>query len=220
MAPTRSCEVASPEILRERRRIAADLHDRVIQRLFCAAMTLESVADPVCAAEAASTLRRVVADLDAAIAEVRAVVHQLHSPPAAELRLSVLRVVEEIRPTIGFEPMVTFSGPVDELVTGITAEQLTSTLREALLNVARHAQASAAMVQVMVRAGSVVLEVADNGSGYTGPRWGGLGLHDMQDRAEQLGGSFRIESSGSGTRLYWSAPLPTAQPRPESADES
>ncbi|KAA0234971.1 MAG: hypothetical protein JJLCMIEE_01285 [Acidimicrobiales bacterium] len=222
MKPMPSRVVASPEILRERRRIAADLHDRVIQKLFCAAMTLDSVANRAGGSETGPTMRRVVADINGAIGEVRAVIHQLRSPPTAELRLSVLRTVEEARSALGFEPAVTFSGPVDGSVAGMTAEHLTSTLREALLNVARHADASAATVQVTVRSDLVVLDVADNGIGYSGPRQGGLGVHDMQDRADQLGGSFCIESSQAGTRLRWTAPLdlPAAQPDRKSADES
>jgi signal transduction histidine kinase len=120
----------------------------------------------------------------------------------------VLEICADAGRSLGFEPEVRFVGPIDRRVTEALATELLSTLREALANVARHAQADQAEVELSV-GDDLHLRVLDDGIGTrdTGPT-GGKGLRNMADRAENLGGSFELlVRSGGGTELSWRVPL-------------
>jgi signal transduction histidine kinase len=111
--------------------------------------------------------------------------------------------------SLGFEPKVTFTGPVDSLVPAATAEQLLAVLRESLSNTARHSGATAVSVEVSVVSDDVTLVVRDNGKGL--PEGGRRsGLANLASRARDLGGTFRAESvpePGSGTVVEWRVPV-------------
>jgi two-component system, NarL family, sensor histidine kinase DevS len=104
---------------------------------------------------------------------------------------------------------VTFDGPLDTLVTDRIAEQMLAVMREGLSNVARHAHATAVDVVVNAHAAGVSLTITDNGRGMQGVTRRS-GLQNLLHRAAELGGELVVGSpSGGGTRLEWSAPLPT-----------
>jgi PAS domain S-box-containing protein len=193
----------------DRERIARDLHDTVIQRLFGAGLQLQgamAAADP----QLRDRLQVVVDDLDDTIRELRAAIFALQGPGPAPrgLRGRLLDVVRDAGASLGFEPRLQFEGAIETMDDTI-AEHLVAVLREALSNVARHAQAHD--VRVTVAAGDeVVLTVVDDGVGMPGAVAGGRGLVNLADRAADLGGRFEVERATSGgTRLEWRVPAET-----------
>lgn len=196
------------ELVGERSRIARDLHDHVIQRLFAAGLGLHSLADgsPALAPE----LLRHVDAIDTAIADIRTAVFTLaHGASAATTRQRVLDIANELSPALGFSPRVVFSGPIDLLVQGELADDVGAVVREGLSNVLRHAAATAATVEVHVDDERVSAVVADDGRGISPDVERRSGTGNLADRARARGGEFTIEPAGeAGTRIEWSIPLP------------
>jgi two-component system, NarL family, sensor histidine kinase DevS len=197
----------------DRDRIARNLHDLVIQRLFATGMVLEGAAslvgvDP---ADARGRIQRAVGDLDTTIKEIRTTVFALQTPDDLPLsvRARILEVIDGTTMTLGFPPSVRFEGPVDTVVGEHIAEQLLAVLREALSNVVRHAAATAVEVTVSAR-DRLVMQVRDNGAGMPAtPAAAGRrgGLANMASRATQLGGELSVEDAQPGTVLCWTVPL-------------
>jgi signal transduction histidine kinase len=197
-------------VLGDRDRIARDLHDLVIQRLFATGMSLEGAIRGMQPPEKVERVRQAVDDLDATIKEIRTSIFALQNPAphAGEgVRLAVLHAASTAREALGFEPQVTFRGPVDALVPSRVAEQMLAVLREALSNISRHAAASSASVEVAADATSVELVVRDDGKGL--PEDGRRsGLANLARRANDLGGTFSAEGiPDSGTTVLWRVPL-------------
>ena len=194
-------------------RIARELHDTVIQRLFASGMSLQSAArlvhrEPDAAIERIAT---VVDDLDLTVKHIRTAIFGLERSlggPEQGLRREVLQVVDEASDGLGHEPAVLFDGPLDHGVTAEVGAELVATLREALSNVARHAGATRADVEVLVDDGEVVLRVCDDGVGPPDPGDPrGHGLDNMAARARALDGRMELtQRSPRGTVLEWRVP--------------
>src|SRR3954452_10779665 len=198
-------------VLGDRDRIARDLHDLVIQRLFATGMALEGALRSMPPA-AAERVQRAVDDLDTTIKEIRTSIFALQSPAphAGEgLRQAILQAARSTRDSLGFDAKVSFDGPVDTLIPVNVGEQLLAVMREALSNVARHAKASAVTVAVSAAPDVATLRVRDNGVGL--PEDGRRsGLDNLARRARDLGGSFSaraVDPPGTGTVVEWSVPL-------------
>jgi signal transduction histidine kinase len=199
-------------MLEDRERIARDLHDTVIQRLFATGLVLQSThrlaaGNP----ELQDRLQQAVDDLDVTVRQIRSAIFELDTRrnPGRSLRREVLDLAGESTRPLGFDPAVRFDGPVDAAVPDDVGEHLLATLREALANVARHAGATRVDVEVRVT-DHLTLEVVDDGrGGVTGSTATGHGLRNMGRRAEALGGSLSVgpSSAGRGTCLRWSVPL-------------
>jgi signal transduction histidine kinase len=199
--------------LEDRERIARDLHDDVIQRLFAAGLSVQSTAQMSDQRAVRERLEQTVADLDVTIRQVRNTIFQLSHRPVEEtsVRADVIAVCSEATRSLGFDPLCQIRGPVDSSVPSTVAGHLILALREALSNVARHAEASKVDVFVSVADGSVTLEVTDDGIGIPDGVTKGSGLGNLERRASSLGGSFRISPApGGGTTLTWTAPLEDA----------
>ncbi|SFD20958.1 GAF domain-containing sensor histidine kinase [Streptomyces aidingensis] len=205
-------------VYEDRDRIARDLHDLVIQRLFATGMLLETAQRAAGSPDVSSRIGKAVNELDATIQEIRTAIFALQQGPEeapAGLRTRVLRETGTAARTLGFQPSVAFQGPVDARVGEGVAKNLIAALREGLSNAARHAHAG--RVEVTVDASgtlpdgrdSVRLTVADDGIGL--PEHGGRrsGLRNLAQRARSLGGgvSFGPGPGGSGTTLSWEVPL-------------
>lgn len=194
----------------DRERIARDLHDTVIQRIFAVALSLQAVeARAAVDAHLADRLRYAVDDLDETIRQIRTTIFALEPPPTAvaQLRSEALAVCTEARRSLGFEPELRFDGAVDAVPPSIGGDAL-ATLREALSNVARHARATRVTVSLVATDGALTVSVVDDGVGYQ-PLEGGNGLPNMAQRAEALGGRFHVAARpGGGTELEWRVPLP------------
>ena len=199
-------------LVEDRDRIAADLHDTVIQRLFATGLALQGTLPVINPPEAASRVEIAVADLDETIRQIRSAIFALQAPRIAgrTLRGEILSLVSEATASLGFEPHLHLDGPIDSAVGEEAAGHLLSTLREALSNVVRHAGASRVDVTVEVSLGNLHVEVRDNGVGLPpAVQRSGRGLTNMGRRAEGLGGSMSLSPGpgGNGTVLSWRVPL-------------
>lgn len=196
---------ARSELLEDRDRIARDMHDNVIQRLFATGMSLQSAA-PMSPPEVRAKLDRAVDELDAAITDIRHTIFALHRVPGGRpLSAEIATVCGDAAVTLGFSPELRMSGPLADVPEAVAAELL-SVVREALSNAARHAAASS--VNVVVEVGEdVSVVVTDDGRGLPeGVSRSGLG--NLARRAEGRGGSFSVgPADGSGTRVHWRVPL-------------
>jgi signal transduction histidine kinase len=203
--------VRTLSVLDDRDRIARDLHDRVIQRIYAVGMGLAGAARLDDLPQVHDRVEHAVDDLDATISEIRTAIFELGdaSLPGG-LRHAVIDLADELTPTLGMRAEVRFAGPVDNTVPTHVADHILAVIREALTNAAKHAQASRCSVEISVDAGVVLVEVVDNGSGLVVDQVGsaGHGLINLRNRAEKLSGTFEIFSvEGGGTRLSWSAPV-------------
>ncbi len=196
----------------DRDRIARDLHDSVIQRLFAIGLSLQGTARLVERPEAVMRIGEAIEKLDETIRQLRKAIFDIELTINKEgLHPKVLDLVHELRPVLGLLPQVSFSGPVDTVVTDSLVEEVLAVLREALTNVGKHAHAS--QVVITVAAGEELrLVVADDGDGIGDGNAAGLGLKNLRQRAERLGGSVELgRSREGGTRLTWHVPLATVQ---------
>jgi signal transduction histidine kinase len=196
-------------LFEDRDRIARDLHDLVIQRLFATGMSLQGAAALMRDQEGAHRVQQAVDALDETIRDIRSAIFSLQSRGEAEplgVRGMILAVVEEMTASLGFSPTLRMAGPLDRRVPGYIATQMLAALREALANAAKHAQAS--RVDIAVEAGAdLVLIVRDNGVGMN-PGDRRSGLANLAERAAELGGTARTATAESGgTELEWRVPL-------------
>jgi PAS domain S-box-containing protein len=208
---------ADQQVSADRERIARDLHDTVIQRIFSSALSLQGATMLTSDPKLTKRLEGAVGQLDLTIRELRTAIFALRrtQQDAAGLRAQLLDLAASAQDALGFSPSVIFGGPIDTVVPGDVAVHLMAAAQEALSNVARHAHATT--VEVHLTAGSdLVLQVVDNGRGL-GSTTRSSGLRNMRERAETLGGAFHITSpagggteaeSAAGTRLEWRVPLP------------
>src|SRR3954470_4328841 len=178
-------------ILGDRDRIARDLHDLVIQRLFAVGLQLQGMQRTL-DATAQARVTRAVEDIDATIQDLRNAIFELHRDPEdASLRASVAALVDECVEPLGFRPRLVFSGPVDTVVPVKVRPQILATLREALSNVVRHARASQVEVQLSVSGQAATLRIADDGGGIAA-RGRRSGRGDVTERAASLDGTLEI----------------------------
>lgn len=193
-------------LFEDRDRIARDLHDLVIQRLFAVGLGLQSLTRLTDRPEVATRLSTAVDDLDATIKDIRRTIFALGSlDDSTDIQAEVVRMMDRSAETLGFRPTLGFEGPVRTRIGAAVAPDLLAVLGEALSNAARHAAASA--VEVHVAAGDeILLRVCDNGRGVPeGAKESGL--LNMRQRAERLGGHCVITSTqGGGTTVEWSVP--------------
>lgn len=193
----------------DRDRIARDLHDLVIQRMFAAGLSIQSLRKHVAGEEPLARIASVTTELDATIRELRDTIYSLQSATHSEAALSsrILASVRQVLDGSEVEPVIHFSGPLDTAVREATATQVEAILREALSNALQHSRAATVMVSLSVGKRCVNLRIVDDGQGFkqNGRR---SGLRNMQERAEELGGTVTIETSvGQGTTIDVSLPL-------------
>ena len=194
-------------ILEDRERIARDLHDVVIQRLFATGLQLQTAARLARVPEVIERVNGAVDDLDTTIRDIRSAIFELRSPMSAELRAEVRALVAASAGPLGFRPALDMSGPVDSAASADLRAEVLAVLREALSNVVRHASASAVAVVVRVGAGRLMVTVSDNGVGVAEDT-ARSGLANMRDRATRHGGTFEVRrAQPTGTIIEWSVPL-------------
>jgi signal transduction histidine kinase len=194
-------------VISDRERIARDLHDVVIQRLFATGMQLQAAAMRAVSDDVRGRVESAVAELDATIRDVRATIFELQMPSAGSLRSELRSLVREYGRVLGFMPELRIKGPIDTAATESMRESLLKVEREALSNVSRHAHATRVEIVTSVEDGHLVLIVDDNGVGITtiGVR---SGLENARARADALGGELRLGPSPlGGVRLLWTVPL-------------
>ncbi len=196
----------------DRDRIARDLHDLVIQRLYATGMSLEGTVPMINRPEAATRVKRAVDAMDETIKDIRLTIFALQSrgqENEPNLREAIVSVVEEMTPATGFTPSLRLGSKLNGKVRPEVADDMLTALREALSNAARHSQASRVDVSVDVDAdGFLAVRVTDNGVGIP-PEGRRSGLRNLRLRAEKLGGELRLgpaDADGTGTELVWRVP--------------
>lgn len=206
-------------LLEDRDRIARDLHDHVIQRVFAIGLTVQSGAQRVTDPLLRDTLLRTVDDLDDTIRQIRQAIFELHRQPdqPRSVRSVLQEVAESTSPSLGFAPRLVVEGPVETVVDVALLHDLEAVLREGLTNVAKHANATIATAHVVVTATEVTVEVADDGAGILDASGAFAsvatlrrsGLANLEARAAARGGTSDLVL-GAGTTLRWTVPLSTA----------
>jgi signal transduction histidine kinase len=194
------------DVLTDRDRIARDMHDHVIQRLFAVGLAVQGTIPRARSAEVQQRLSECVDDLQGVIQEIRTTIFDLHGASSGSTRLRQ-RLDEAIAQfsTPELSTTVQFVGPLS-VVEAALADHAEAVVREGVSNAVRHANATTLTVNVTV-GDNLSIEVVDNGKGMPGDITGS-GLTNLQKRAQQVGGTFMIESRPhGGTTLKWSAPL-------------
>lgn len=196
-------------VLEDRNRIARDLHDHVIQRLFATGLNLEGVAAMV-GGDAAERISSQVDDIDGAIAQIRQSIFALRhddGPGAVNLRTRILQIIDRVTGQSPGTTHVVLAGPVDTVVSGTRRDDVAAVVTEALMNVVRHAEATRVDIAVTVTPRAVSVEVTDDGIG-PGSGHELSGLANLRRRAESQGGTFDLqEAPGGGTQVAWSVPI-------------
>jgi two-component system, NarL family, sensor histidine kinase DevS len=197
-------------VYEDRDRIARDLHDHVIQRLFATGLALESVTRQAGSAMVQAKLRRAVDDLDETIREIRTTIFELHATPndPVGLRQQIVALVTETVGDADTTPEVHLSGAVDALVPPEIRDHVLAVIREGLSNAIRHARAHRVSVAVTAST-TLCVEVTDDGVGLPPAIERRSGLANLADRAAELGGSLDLAAGpgGHGTALRWEVPL-------------
>jgi signal transduction histidine kinase len=209
LVEARAREVISAKIA-DHGRIAADLHEQVIGDLFSLGIELQGRASVSADPADAAQMRGQSEVIDAVIAQIRAIIFQLDSPPPAEdegIRDRLLGVVDQHTAQLGFTATTQIAENLDPSLGPILADDLIAVTREALANCARHAGATRVSVEVRLRDGNLVLEITDNGRGIGEP--GRVsGLSNMSLRAKDHGGAMVTTTpEGGGTRLTWNVKI-------------
>ncbi|MEU9125819.1 GAF domain-containing sensor histidine kinase [Streptomyces sp. NPDC048506] len=208
----RRAESEELTVLHDRDRIARDLHDLAIQRLFATGITLQSATRLIDRPEAAERVGRAVNDLDTTIKIIRSTIFGLRTTGDGKegrgLRRDLTETVQRAAGPLGFSPSLLIDGPVDAAVPDGLAPHLVAVTAEALSNAARHAHARHLDVTLSVAADAVTLTVTDDGVGVgDAPHTGGLA--NMRARADMHGGRLAVERPEvGGTRIVWRVPLP------------
>ena len=189
-------------------RIARDLHDTVIQRLFAAGLSLQSIL-PTVPEQARDKIESIIDTQDDAIRELRTAIFGLTSKRSAGLTLRVVvnQLVDDASRVLGFRPTLHFVGVLDSIDAHVTTE-VAAVVREALSNVARHAHARRVEVALRHLDGMLAVTIADDGEGIPQSHQLGSGLLNMDDRATRLGGVCTVSSDDqSGTTVRWTIPV-------------
>lgn len=199
-------------IVEDRERIARDLHDRVIGRLFATGLGLHTIASSSADREMVSRAEQAIDDIDRSIADLRHAIFALSHTDSetidiAEVERLITRTMKEKHDHLGFAPKLVIVRSNARISITVTAE-LVSTLSESLANVARHANATAVDVQLNATSNALTLSVLDNGRGIAHDHVPGNGLQNMNTRAGSLHGHCRVEPGPTGgTLVTWTVPL-------------
>ncbi len=198
-------------MLEDRERIGRDLHDTVIQQLFATGLSLQALSRRVeDRPEVAERLARAVDDIDATVKQIRSTIFGLQTASTAGgIRADLLRVTDEIATMLPSTPRVHFEGPIDTVVDDDLAGHLLPVVREALTNVAKHAQATSVEVEIAATSDLIRVTVRDDGRGAVTDRPGGQGLRNLAERALRCGGQLVVSTppSGRGTEVTWTAAI-------------
>jgi len=205
-------ELIDRAVFEERDRIARDLHDLVIQRLFAIGLGIQTLNKQLPLPAPEEQLKGFVAEIDQTIRDIRTSIFCLQQRPntTPSLRGEILRVISEATMALGYEPTVRLEGPLDSVVPAEVHLDLIATLREALSNVARHALAQRVWVTVAIDStmSRLELQVEDDGVGLPDSLMRRSGLENIARRANRHRGRSRVYSpTDGGTRVFWAVPL-------------
>lgn len=197
-------------LLEDRARIARDLHDTVIQRLFATGLALEHAAATT--PEHAAILRRQVENIDAAISDIRTAISAIRTPAARtqqKLRDRIFSLVDEMAAALRIRPHLHFDGPVDSLITDELVEDVLAVAREGLSNIARHAHATRCAISINATGSEIRVLIEDNGVGLRDAPGARSGTANLRSRALARGGTSELRpNTDGGLTLLWRVPTP------------
>ncbi|QRP49418.1 GAF domain-containing sensor histidine kinase [Amycolatopsis sp. FDAARGOS 1241] len=196
------------DVLSDRDRIARDLHDHVIQRLFAVGLAMKGTQRRAQDPDLRRRLQESIDQMHEIVHEIRTAIFDLHGGVAGETRLRhrLHDAIAELTDDAPLHPTVSMAGTLDTVPPQL-ADHVEAVVREAVSNAVRHSGAATLTVSVSVREGEIRVAVADDGAGLPADV-ATSGLGNLRDRAESLGGTFTVDSrAGRGVRLEWTAPL-------------
>ena len=198
------------DMLEDRSRIARDLHDHVIQRLFGAGLSLQAVASGLGPGEPSRRIMEQIASIDDTIAQIRESIFALKNDshnPTGGLRSRIREVVDRVADQLPGTPKVRFLGPVDLMSDREVVDDAAAVITEGLANIVRHASAKTVTVTVTVASGELRIDIIDDGGGFGGTPLRS-GLANLSARATQRGGVFAAtDAKPHGTHISWSIPV-------------
>ncbi|YCH08893.1 GAF domain-containing sensor histidine kinase [Arthrobacter sp. alpha11c] len=197
-------------VFTDRDRIARDLHDLVIQRLFAAGLSIQSLRRYTAGGSALERIDAITEELDTSIRDLRNTIYSLRTSTHDHELLSsrIFQTIQAGAKSLAYTPHLTLIGPVDSVEDDVTIGHLLAVISESLSNAVRHSDANTISVSVRVAHGTLSTELTDDGCGFTAVG-SGNGLANMARRAAELNGSFSVTSTpGKGTSQAWSVPLP------------
>ena len=201
-------------VLQDRERLARDMHDIVIQRLFAAGMGLQAVVGSITDAHVEQRVSDTVDELDRTIADLRVAIFELTNVSASTVAEQIDEVIEHAAVQLAFAPTIVIDGDVDSIPAELR-EHLVPALTEALSNVARHARAATVSIALRIDSETISLTVVDDGVGIGSTGTRGNGLDNLAARAHEVGGTVSIQSHPDrGTTLTWTTPRQTATSHP------
>lgn len=196
-------------IVEDRERIARDLHDTVLQRIFGAGLQLQRIAKAGDDKQRID-IEHIIEELDAIMGDIRSSIFSLQPYELTEgsVREQLVQVIDRVTLTSRLVPAVHLDGRLAADVPPAIAQELIAVLEEGLANVVKHAEATHVDIEVRIENGELMFDLIDDGRGTTGPRLGGQGLQNMEHRAKRLGGEFSCQPAAQGgTHLHWQVPL-------------
>lgn len=203
-------QVGELRVVEDRERIARDLHDTVIQRMFAIGLSLQGAASRLAASDPPESERllRATEDLDETVRHIRSTVFELQRPriPGRSLRQEVIDLVDEVTAPSELRAEVVFDGPIDLVVPDAIADHLVAVVREAVTNSVRHSHGRHVSIAISTN-DRLDVRITDDGPGPFVDRAAGDGVRNMRARAAELDGDCAIESGASGTAVRWSVPL-------------
>ena len=198
-------------VYEERDRLARDLHDRVIQRIFGAGLMLQGMTRGVAPDELPERISAVIEQLDEGIRELRSTIFALGmGANEGGIRIQLAELIRDLGGIVGFEITLRFDGPVDTALSPIVAEHIVAVVRESITNIEKHAHATAATILLSAHGSLCRLRITDDGHGLPEdwPLSGGRGLANIEGRAQSLDGTLGILSGpDGGTTLDWNVPI-------------
>ena len=201
--------VGELHVVEDRERIARDLHDTVIQRMFAIGLSMQGLAATTSDTTTSARLEQMIEDLDDTVRDIRTTIFELQRPriPGRSLRQEILDLVDEIHGHSTFDIAIRFDGPVDLAVPDAIADHLIAVVRESVTNAVRHSGGSKIDVDVSVN-DHIEARIGDNGNGVDDGAPRGNGLHNLRSRAHDLGGECTVSrSNDGGTLVVWRVPV-------------
>ncbi|HEY5093172.1 MAG TPA: GAF domain-containing protein [Acidimicrobiales bacterium] len=192
----------------ERERLARDLHDTVIQRLFGVGLALQISLSSVLDDGVRGRINNVLDELDATIHEIRTTIFEIdqEQPLGQSLEQSVAQLTGEVEARLGVLAELKVASGIDQEIGPNCARHVIQALREILSNIVRHSEATVVQIQVDTMQNLIEVIVRDNGIGFTPNIGPGRGLRNLSSRARELGGDCTIKTEiGSGTMVRWTA---------------